>query len=366
MLDPTSAIAAAFVVVPYVVGFGVAFPVRSWRSHLPASMAVVTLAAGLAWVTSRTSFFLGAILFFPIAGLVAGLSAGLATRAIVLAARWPIPSLRAAMATLIGFALPPLGWEGWRHLREQEVRSALTRLPDAQTLPRIAACERFRASGALFDTIFEAPYGDSSDRRPRSDRSLRYPVAYRTSEPIRPETTGNRARYIGFAMYVADASPVPPEERRFEFAARGRVEPKRPYVSFAFADHAPIDRRLARRFAVRSAKTAEDRRPSQIVRTPSSLAALDEITSMPPRSGPEREDVFTSRTDGPVSDLLICSKDGAAPKPTCDFTLERGDLAVTGDFRRTELEHWPQIADHVRSFVDCVVAAGDATTAGGL
>lgn len=356
-------IAAAFVVVPYLAGFAVALPVRSWRSHVPASLVVVAVVAGLGWLLSRANFYAGAVLFFPIAGFAVGLVVGLVTRAVVLAFRWPIRSFRAVVATLIGLALPLLAWEGRQILREREVRTALALLPDAETLPRIAACERFRSFGPLFDVVLEAARGDPPDRLPRSAQTLRLPAAHRRPASARAEDNGERVRYLAFAMYVADASPVPPEERRYEFGGRNRVEPTRPFVEFDVFDRIPIDRLFERTFAAVRGGVPDAGRTPRTVRTPSSSAGLDEITADPPRFGPDREDLFVTHTDGPAIDLLICAKTGSVPKPTCRFALDQGGLAVGGDFRRTELARWPEIADHVRSFVDCARAAGEAAAA---
>lgn len=356
-------VVSAFVVVPYLAGFAMALPVRSWRSHVPASAAAFVVVGGLVWLLSRMSLYPGVVLSLPIAGLVVGLATGLVTRAIVLAARWPIRSLRAAAATLIGLAVPLLGWEAWRSLREWEGRTALARLPDAETLPRIAACERFRTHGPLYDAVLEAAHGDPPGGLPQADRALRFPAAHRHSEWARVEHNGYRGRYIDFAMHVADGSPIPLEDRRIGFNGRDGVDPKQPFIVFNLTDRVPIERHLERTFADGLVKAGEGNRPPQIVRTPISRADLDEITSIPPRVGHDREEVFATHGEGPVTDLLICSKVGSVPKPTCRFALDQGGLAVGGNFRRTDLARWPEIADHVRRFVDCALAAGDAAAA---
>lgn len=357
----STTVVGAFVVVPYLVGFAVSLPVRSWRGFRPALAAAVIIAAAALWGLTHTSFYVSAVLLFPVAGFVVGILAGFATRAVVLAARWSPSSFLTLLATLFGITMPMAGWVGLRAWRDLSNERAIAALPDAATLPAVAACDRFRAAGPLLDTVLRPRYPEHPDWVPRTDIALRYPAALRNPWWPRVPDPRETAVYLQFAMHIADAGPIGPGER--SPVAGRRPQPEVPSVDFGFDSRPPIDREFARLFEVRPRPPSENRRSPTVIRTPTAVPDLDEITSIPPHWRAASDDVFATTVDGSVVHLLVCSKVGSVPNPQCRFSLDRGGLAIDGHFRRTELAHWPVIADHLGGFVDCARAAGDAVAA---
>jgi hypothetical protein len=324
----------------------------SLLTHLLAVPAMIMIAA--------VGGFIALMVFgLPITFYAAGAISGHLTRLVLLLANWRALSLGGVLVVGIGFAIPPTALEAHRVLKRWQAEEAYAQLPDASTLPDIAACSGFRNTGKLLDrTLVSPPFGEPVGI-PAGELSLRYPIDYEWPSPPRHPKPGVKVKQARFQMHSDDATPI---TRQDEHDPQGRHLPvmeRRHAIIFNLFIGSPtsrtangllnlMDNNFSSMYAVPNLKLAPSTVPGvQMVVRPKQKYGLHDAS-------------YVAMKNGEIAELIQCGSKDRVPNPDCSFRFDAGTLAVEGSFRPADIRQWPKTRAQVQAFAECSVAAAQA------
>jgi hypothetical protein len=348
--------AKALFLLIFSTGYVLPLFARSWATlgiSLLISVALVVSVTYWAGTGGGLVFF---AFLFPILTFAAGAFAGHIASFALLLKHWPVFSFPGMIATVAGIAILPAAWEGYGYYRNLQSRKMYAELPNATTLPAIAACTRFRNAGPLLDAVLtRRPNDQRNGVLPATELLLRYPAPYLEPFPPRFPEKGTKAWTIDFEMYVDDAQPAPREDEQDE---NGRIVPvreRRASVLFRFSDDLPVARSAARTlnslFGLPGSEV-----PPQFELDASVVPGLQAVRNPRPKKGDETESYVAMR-NSEIIELVQCSGRSRVPNPQCTFRFDAAGVPISGRFRLANLTDWNDIRQKVSDFAECSVAA---------
>lgn len=353
-------ISAAPLFILLVFGTGFLLPLRARSLSALGRGLLINIALLLAvfLLAAAGGFWAGIALAITPMFFAAGAAAGHLTRLVLLLKRWPIFSLAGLATVAVGAALLPAAWAANVYYRGWQSGEIYARLPKATELPDIPACARFRGNAPLLDTLLtRKPGGMEPGMLPTADTPFRYPAPYADPAPPRFPKSDDKASHLEFEMYVADASPAPPED---EWDASGKRIPlidRRASVSFRIFADRPVARWAAGMLNFHSSGAIGKEILPDIELAPSAVPGLEALRNPVPKT-PRDTDYYIAVLDGEITDMVECTGHDGVPNPLCTFRFDIAGVPVSGRFRRANLADWGTIRENVRNFVQCSVEAG--------
>lgn len=179
-----------FLIIALVYGLGFFFPMlrihsrRDWWISLLAHIVFVCAMIALA---GTGDFFVFMALSVPIIIYVVGAVAAHITRFVLLLADQRVLSRGGLFAACVGLAIPAAALVAHWSYKSWQSEKAYARLPDASTLPDIAACSGFRNIGKLLDRTLILPHQGEQSGIPASSVSIRYPIQFESLPSKHPK-----------------------------------------------------------------------------------------------------------------------------------------------------------------------------------
>jgi hypothetical protein len=348
-------ITSAFSLI-YLVGFLVPIFARGWTGLAIRFLVCLGVTVGLICWVSRGGGLVILAFSFPITLFAAGAASGLGTRAALLGLRWDAITGKGLLATLIGLLVLPAGQLAYGSYRQEESRAVYAALPRAHALPMIPACDPFRETGPMIETVMTVrPSDPRTQTVPAQDIPILYPAAYREPFPPAFPQHDERSPWVNFEMYISDAQPAPPKDDKDVDGKTISLDKRRPSIRFHFLSRPPIAAHGVRMLNITSGRSGVLDEMPDIHLTASSYLGLSLVVA--PQPGPinRRTKSFVAMREGTIEELVQCSGKGTFPH--CSFALDESGIPIEGTFPETSLVDWALIRNDLRSFVSCSVTA---------
>lgn len=345
--------------VAFLVGYLPNFLVRGRRGFLPVVAGELVLGGTLVVVTFSVSFLVGVAAAVVVGPLVIGMGIGAIVRAGLLALRWPVTSIRGLVALVVGLLLFPVGFEMRAAVRTLWVADHFARLPNASTLPQVAACAPFRNAGPLIDVSLRGQSATGSIET----IALRFPVAYDERFGWMDRIPSGNEAGAEFRARLGDGGAFTRLDARGPNNTWIPENRQPPFVDFLIArglrydfprrGHAPLRERIAEAAAHGSARKETD--PIDLVQTP----------APPSHIGSTTDTHYLAMSGDQPSGFLTCSPEHGPAHARCHFAIDHRGIVISGRFRHVELGRWTVVRRLVEDFTDCAVAAAAAAQGSG-
>ncbi|KAA3514051.1 hypothetical protein RMS29_002165 [Agrobacterium rosae] len=349
----------SYLIIALMYGVGFLFPMlrihsrRDWWISLLAHIVFVCAIIALA---GTGGFFVLMALSIPVFVYVIGAVAGHITRSVLLLTKKRVFSLGGLVAACLGLAIPPAALAAHWSYKNWQAEKAYARLPDAATLPDIAACSGFRNIGKLLDRTLILPHQGEQSGIPSRSVSIRYPIQFE-SFPSKHPKPGVKVEVARFQMHSDDATPVTEQDKR---DSQGKVIPlmeRRPLTTFNFSTGWPTARTANRLLNSLQGNFSSLNAPPDLELVPSTVPGLQRFINQNRMDRSLWSTSYIAMNNGEITELIQCASKDRYPNPGCSFRFDVATVSIEGTFRPANIANWPKTRSQLEAFAECSIAA---------